>query len=128
MIPTQRTSDFSRRTPQCLRVPRRRVTHGLFGGRTIHAFARACPDNSRGRQPWVRYFRVNERFRSLPDDLRLHGRCHCCHCSQTGPGREALAQIASVATPATLLRSDPNLNVSALIIFQTPSAPRPRNG
>ena len=39
-------------------------------------------------------------------------------------GREALAQIASVATPATLLRSDPNLNVSALIIFQTPSAPR----
>ena len=43
-------------------------------------------------------------------------------------GREALAQIASVATPATLLRSDPNLNVSALIIFQTPSAPRPRNG
>ena len=41
-------------------------------------------------------------------------------------GREALAQIASVA--ATLLRSDPNLNVSALIIFQTPSAPRPRNG
>ncbi len=43
-------------------------------------------------------------------------------------GREALAQIASVATPATLLRSDPNLNVSALIIFQTPSAPHPRNG
>ena len=24
------------------------------------------------------YFRVNERFRSLPDDLRPHGRCHCC--------------------------------------------------
>ncbi len=25
-----------------------------------------------------RYFRVNERFRSLPDDLRPRGRCHCC--------------------------------------------------
>ena len=25
-----------------------------------------------------RYFRVNERFRSLPDDLRSRGRCHCC--------------------------------------------------
>ena len=24
------------------------------------------------------YFRVNERFRSLPDDLRPRGRCHCC--------------------------------------------------
>ena len=26
----------------------------------------------------TRYFRVNERFRSLPDDLRPRGRCHCC--------------------------------------------------
>ena len=27
---------------------------------------------------FFRYFRVNERFRSLPDDLRPRGRCHCC--------------------------------------------------
>ena len=26
----------------------------------------------------ARYFRVNERFRSLSDDLRPRGRCHCC--------------------------------------------------
>ncbi len=25
-----------------------------------------------------RYFRVNERFRSFPDDLRPRARCHCC--------------------------------------------------
>ena len=30
------------------------------------------------RKGFRRYFRVNERFRSLPDDLRPRGRCHCC--------------------------------------------------
>ena len=29
-----------------------------------------------------RYFRVNERFRSLPDDLRPRGRCHCCQVDE----------------------------------------------
>ncbi len=28
------------------------------------------------------YFRVNERFRSLPDDLRPRGRCHCCQVDE----------------------------------------------
>ena len=36
------------------------------------------------------YFRVNERFRSLPDDLRPRGRCHCCQVDEKLADRPVL--------------------------------------
>ena len=57
------------------------------------------------------YFRVNERFRSLPDDLRPRGRCHCCQveafragptqrCWQRGTPSPSCPKIQTHSRPA----------------------------
>ena len=46
--------------------------------RRVPGFGRKVEHRGLARERFEGYFRVNERFRSLPDDLRPRGRCHCC--------------------------------------------------